>query len=120
MGELSYVPKTSVSPWNPNRSGLWNLLREGNGAGSHLLFAGPANLRTTPDNPPALLYAAGDPVISATSRGRGMGGLRRLLAKRRAAIRGDQGAAVILHRHFATWRGSWELRFSLSARAIRC
>lgn len=59
VGELPYVPKTSASPWNPNRSGLWNLLREGNGRGFHLQFTGPINLRSAPENPPALLYVAG-------------------------------------------------------------
>ena len=59
VGELSYVPKTSASPWNPNRSGLFNLLREGNGRGFHLLFSGPLSLRALPENPPALLYVAG-------------------------------------------------------------
>ena len=59
VGELSYVPKTSSSPWNPNRSGLWNLLREGNGRGFHLQFTGPINLRVLPEPLPALLYVAG-------------------------------------------------------------
>jgi hypothetical protein len=63
VGELSYVPKTSASPWNPNRSGLWNLLREGNGEQFHLTFTGSINLMgqgsAAPSAEPALLYVAG-------------------------------------------------------------
>lgn len=61
VGELSYVPKTGAAPWNPNRAGLWNLLREGNGSGFHLAFTGPLNLRaaTFGGGDPALLYVAG-------------------------------------------------------------
>src|SRR5262249_7248318 len=36
IGELSYVPLTKAFPWNPNRPGLWNLMREGSGRGFHL------------------------------------------------------------------------------------
>ena len=64
VGELSYVPKTTTSPWNPNRSGLWNLLREGSGRGFHLGFTGTLGLKaiatgqdTGPE--PSLLYVAG-------------------------------------------------------------
>lgn len=59
VGELSYVPKTSASPWNPNRAGLWNLLREGNAAQFHLTFTGSLNLLARGDAEPALLYVAG-------------------------------------------------------------
>ena len=63
IGELSYVPKTSASPWNPNRAGLWNLLREGNAAQFHLTFTGSINLLGQSADPfnaePALLYVAG-------------------------------------------------------------
>ena len=65
VGELPYLPKTTSSPWNPNRSGLWNLLREGSGRGFHLGFSVPLNLKAlaTGDNPggplPSLLYVAG-------------------------------------------------------------
>ncbi len=64
VGELSYVPKTTASPWNPNRSGLWNLLREGSGRGFHLGFTGTLGLKALgagqdagPE--PSLLYVAG-------------------------------------------------------------
>ncbi len=59
VGELSYVPKTSASPWNPNRAGLWNLLREGNAAQFHLTFTGSLNLLSRGDAEPTLLYVAG-------------------------------------------------------------
>ncbi|BDI34263.1 hypothetical protein CCAX7_63140 [Capsulimonas corticalis] len=61
VGELSYVPKTGASAWNPNRAGLWNLVREGNGCGFHLAFTGPLNLRAPSFGPadPALVYVAG-------------------------------------------------------------
>jgi hypothetical protein len=61
VGELPYVPKTNASPWNPHRAGLWNLLREGNGRGFHLAFAGPVNLRAElpATGGPTLLYVAG-------------------------------------------------------------
>lgn len=63
VGELSYVPKTSASPWNPNRAGLWNLLREGNSAHFHLTFTGSVNLlgqgAGALSAEPALLYVAG-------------------------------------------------------------
>jgi len=63
VGELSYVPKTSASPWNPNRAGLWNLLREGNAAQFHLTFTGSINLLSQTSGQssadPALLYVAG-------------------------------------------------------------
>ncbi len=65
VGELSYVPKTTASPWNPNRAGLWNLLREGNGRGFHLAFTGSINLAAQAANPepspndPVMLYMAG-------------------------------------------------------------
>ncbi|HZP80345.1 MAG TPA: DUF4159 domain-containing protein [Chthonomonadaceae bacterium] len=78
VGELPYVPKTSASPWNPNRSGLWNLLREGNGRGFHLQFTGPINLRTPSDNPPALLYMAGSQAFQPLQEAE-IEGLRRYL-----------------------------------------
>lgn len=63
VGELSYVPKTSASPWNPNRAGLWSLLREGNAAQFHLTFTGSLTLTgpssAAPGTEPALLYVAG-------------------------------------------------------------
>jgi hypothetical protein len=78
VGELSYVPKTSASPWNPNRSGLWNLLREGNGRGFHLLFTGPISLRALPDIPPVLLYVAGSQAFQPLQDAE-IEGLRRFL-----------------------------------------
>lgn len=59
MGELAYVPKGGK--WNPNRAGLWNLLREGNGSGFHLQFTNVLKLRGYTPGPadPALLYVAG-------------------------------------------------------------
>jgi hypothetical protein len=65
VGELPYVPKTTASPWNPNRSGLWNLLREGSGRGFHLGFTGSINLKALASGQdaggpiPSLLYVAG-------------------------------------------------------------
>lgn len=59
VGELSYVGKTEPGAWKPNRGGLWNLLREGNGAGFHLTFNGTINLQAAGTNDPALLYVAG-------------------------------------------------------------
>jgi hypothetical protein len=59
IGELSYVGKTEPGAWKPNRGGLWNLLREGNGAGFHLTFSGTLNLQAAGTNDPALLYVAG-------------------------------------------------------------
>ncbi len=59
VGELSYVPKTSASPWNPNRAGLWNLLREGNAAQFHLTFTGSLALTGPSSAAPSLLYMAG-------------------------------------------------------------
>jgi hypothetical protein len=61
VGELSYVPTTSASPWNPNRAGLWYLLREGNACGFHLRYTGPINLRASAPHAtaPAVLYVAG-------------------------------------------------------------
>jgi hypothetical protein len=58
-GELSYVGKTEPGAWKPNRGGLWNLLREGNGSGFHLTFNGTINLQAAGTNDPALLYVAG-------------------------------------------------------------
>lgn len=61
IGELSYVPKTNSSPWNPNRAGLCHLIREADLAGFHLWFTGPINLRAASWGPtdPTLLYVAG-------------------------------------------------------------
>jgi hypothetical protein len=61
VGELSYVPKATTSPWNPNRAGLCHLIREGNHSGFHLWFTGPINLRAASWGPtdPTLLYVAG-------------------------------------------------------------
>ena len=65
VGELPYLPKTTASPWNPNRSGLWNLLREGSGRGFHLGFSVPLNLKALASGEgasgplPSLLYVAG-------------------------------------------------------------
>lgn len=59
VGELSYVGKTEPGAWKPNRGGLWNILREGNGAGFHLTFNGTINLQAVGANDPTLLYVAG-------------------------------------------------------------
>lgn len=60
MGELGVVPSQNPDAWKPNRAGLWNLIREGNGRGFHLEFSGPYKLRTKSDGPtPLLLYVAG-------------------------------------------------------------
>lgn len=59
VGELSCVPKTNPQAWKPNRAGLWNMIREGNGRGFHLQFSGPYNLRAKePQIEPLMLYAA--------------------------------------------------------------
>ncbi len=59
IGELSFVPKTNPQAWKPNRAGLFNLIREGNGRGFHLEFTGPYNLRAKePQSEPLMLYAA--------------------------------------------------------------
>ncbi len=60
MGELGVVPKQNPNAWKPNRAGLWNLIREGNGRGFHLDFIGPYKLRGAPTGePPLMLYVAG-------------------------------------------------------------
>lgn len=60
MGELGVVPKQNPDAWKPNRAGLWNLIREGNGRGFHLDFIGPYKLRgQSNDTPPLMLYVAG-------------------------------------------------------------
>jgi hypothetical protein len=60
VGELCFMPVNNPQGWKRNRSGLWNLLREGNGRGFHLTFSGLFNLKAdpTPDDP-ILLYVAG-------------------------------------------------------------
>ena len=78
VGELSYVPKTRASPWNPNRAGLWNLLREGNAAQFHLTFTGSLNLLARGDNEPALLYVAGRQGFQPLKEAE-IGGLRQYL-----------------------------------------
>ena len=64
VGEVPYVPSDDAGAWKPNRAGLWNLLREGNGRGFHLDFCGLVSLSApttaaagAPE--PALLYMAG-------------------------------------------------------------
>jgi len=60
MGELGVVPKQNPAAWKPNRAGLWNLIREGNGRGFHLDFVGPYKLRgADKENAPLMLYVAG-------------------------------------------------------------
>jgi hypothetical protein len=59
VGELSYVGKTEPGNWKPNRGGLWNLIREGNGAGFHLTFGGTINLQSKDESSLSLLYVAG-------------------------------------------------------------
>jgi hypothetical protein len=61
VAEMTYVPEKDPTNWKPNRAGLWNLLREGNGRGFHIDFGSPYSL----SNPqagadPALLYMAGN------------------------------------------------------------
>ena len=79
VGELPYLPKTSASSWKPNRAGLWNLLREGNGRGFHLQFTGQIRLREETETPPALLYMAGKQGFQALTEEE-LGGLQRFLA----------------------------------------
>jgi len=79
VGELPYVPKTTTAAWNPNRSGLWNLLREGNGRGFHLQFTGPINLRNAAaEIDPILLYIAGSQAFQPLQDAE-IEGLRRIL-----------------------------------------
>jgi hypothetical protein len=59
VGELCFLPKADPSAWKPNRAGLWNLLREGNGRGFHLDFTGLYNLRAASGREPLILYVAG-------------------------------------------------------------
>ena len=80
VGELSYVPKNSPTAWKPNRAGLVNLLREGNGRGFHVDFSGPINLRAqNTAQEPALLYVAGKEGFQALADAE-IEGLRRFLA----------------------------------------
>lgn len=60
IGELSYVASEGAR-WNPNHSGLWNLLREGSGRGFALRFTGEGPGADLPEqkDPPAMLYVAG-------------------------------------------------------------
>lgn len=86
VGEMSYIPREGRL-WNPNRAGLWNLLREGNGRGFRLQFTGPMVLNTSAGQAavaePALLYVAGrtgwrpipDPEVEGLSRYLSGGGL---------------------------------------------
>lgn len=67
IGELAYVPKAG-GDWKPNRSGLWNLLQEGNGRGFHLEFAGPVNVTAEKITTwPAVLYIAGSQAFQPLS-----------------------------------------------------
>jgi len=64
IGELGYVPMSDPDPnaWKPNRAGLWNLLRAGNGSSFHLDFCGPyavARESVVGSRGPTLLYMAG-------------------------------------------------------------
>lgn len=84
VGEVSYVPKTTASPWNPNRSGLWNLLREGSGRGFHLAFTGTLSLKALAAGQdagpePSLLYVAGRQGFQPLGEGEEEG-LRKFLA----------------------------------------
>ena len=84
VGEVSYVPKTTASPWNPNRSGLWNLLREGNGRGFHLDFTGSLGLKALATGQdvglaPSLAYVAGRQGFQAFTES-DVDGLKKFLA----------------------------------------
>lgn len=79
VGELSYVGKTEPGNWKPNRGGLYNLIREGNGAGFHLTFAGTLTLKDAGGvADPALLYVAGRQGFQPRAESE-MDGLRRYL-----------------------------------------
>ncbi|MCZ7580635.1 MAG: DUF4159 domain-containing protein [Fimbriimonadaceae bacterium] len=79
VGELSLIPKANPTAWKPNRAGLYNLVREGNGRGFHLRFTGPFNLRAKdPESDPLILYAAvGETFQPLTDEQ--VGGLKRYL-----------------------------------------
>jgi hypothetical protein len=83
IGEVPYVPRSGARQWKPNRAGLWNLLRTGNGSGFHLTFTGPVPLRQAGDIPddrlPALLYIAGQEAFNPLADAE-VDGLRQLLA----------------------------------------
>jgi hypothetical protein len=69
MGELGVVPVDNPEAWKPNRAGLWNLIREGNGRGFHLDFVGPYRLlQKHGDESPILLYAAGEEAFQPLSK----------------------------------------------------
>jgi hypothetical protein len=61
VGELGYVGLKNPDAWRPNRTGLWNLLHEGNGRGFHLTFTNPftAAARSAGGLRPGMLYMAG-------------------------------------------------------------
>lgn len=81
VGELSYVPDSDPGAWKPNRAGLWNLLREGNGRGFHLDFSGPLNWRATNRaTDPVLLYVAGAHAFQPLAEAE-LDGLRAFLAE---------------------------------------
>ncbi|RYG33537.1 DUF4159 domain-containing protein [bacterium] len=59
IGELCFLPVADPNCWKPNRAGLYNLVREANGAGFHVSFEGLFNLRNG-GNPtdPMMLYVS--------------------------------------------------------------
>ncbi|HVL38807.1 MAG TPA: DUF4159 domain-containing protein [Fimbriimonadaceae bacterium] len=80
VGELCFLPKADPSAWKPNRAGLYNLLREGNGRGFHLDFSGLYNLRAAPTpKDPLLLYVAGEGEFQAPTDDQ-IEGLKKYLA----------------------------------------
>lgn len=74
VAELGYLPSSDGDPnaWKPNRAGLVNLIRAGNGSGFHLSLLPPfavAEETRSGQNIPALLYMSGKGGFKALSDG---------------------------------------------------
>ena len=68
VGEVYLLPKNDPLAVKPNRAGLFNLLREGNGRGFHLTFSGLYIFKEGVVQPdPFLLYVAGKEEFKAPS-----------------------------------------------------
>jgi hypothetical protein len=79
LADLCFMPVAESGNWKPNRAGLWNLIREANGCGFHLDFAGVHNMRApVTQASPFMLYVAGETEFQALSAAQ-MDGLRRYL-----------------------------------------
>jgi hypothetical protein len=79
VGELCFLPTSDPGAWKPNRAGLYNLIREGNGLGFHLNFEGLFNLRTAGSGEePFLLYVACEGEFQGLNKEQ-IDGLRRYL-----------------------------------------